>query len=162
MCAWLSAAAPYIQAGATAVSAYQLQQQGEQAEQSALFEAAQMDRNAKSAEAVSQREAIRAKREAAYLASRAEAVAASSGGGGSDPTIVNLIGGIEEEGEYNALTALFNGQQRADAMRTGADVARMEGRSKRKAGNTGAFSTVLSGAAKYGLSRYGGNHVGSD
>ena len=153
--AWISAAAPYFAVGGAVISAAQQAEQGRIAERNALFRAAQLDRNAKSAEAVAQREAMQAKREARYLASRAQALAASSGGGGSDPTVVNLIAQIEEEGEYNALTALFNGQQRADAMRTSAAVERSEGRSARRAGRTGAATSILSGVSDFGMARYG-------
>lgn len=167
--AWFMAAAPYIAAAGTVVSAYQQEQQGILAAAQANMRAQQMEvqaeqlnKNAKAAEAASQREAIRAKRESSYLASRNKALAAAGGGSASDPTVVNLIDQIESEGEYNALTALYNGSARAQGIRSdalttqyGAEMERQAGKSAKKAGKTTAFNTVLSGASNYGMARYG-------
>lgn len=151
--AWMAAAAPYIFAAGTVISANQQRNAGIQSQMNADFEASQMERQAGQELAVSQRQAEQARRESRYAQSRAQAVAAASGAGATDPTVVNLIGGIEKEGEYNALTALYNGQQNADALRTGGSIKRQTGKAYRSAGNTNAFATVLSGASS--MARYG-------
>lgn len=152
--AWFMAAAPYIAMGVgTIMSAEQQKLAGKQEEQNALFEAAQMERNAKNVEAESQREAIRAKREARYIASRAKAVAAASGGGADDPTVVDLMSGIEAEGELNALNALYSGTTKAKTYRGQAAQTRISGRQARQAGKTGAIGTLLKGVS--GMASYG-------
>lgn len=151
--AWLAAAAPYIAAAGTVVSAVAQQNAGKQAQMNADFEADQYEKQANEELAYSQREAEKAKREARYLQSRATAVAASSGGGATDPTVINLIGELEEEGELNRLTALYNGEQRANAARTGATITRQRGKAYARAAKTNSYATVLSGASS--MARYG-------
>ncbi len=147
--AWFAAAAPYIAAAGTVISADQQRRAGEVEKMNADFEAKQLEREANVASAESQRDAIKARREAKYMESRARALAASGGGVASDPTVVKLIDGIQEEGEYNALTALYNGQQRADSMRTGAGLSRSAGKAAKSAGKTKGVSTVLQGASNF-------------
>jgi hypothetical protein len=153
MCAWLAAAAPYVAAAGTVVSVVQQQNAGKQAQLNADFEAAQYEKQANAELAVSQQDAVRARRESRYLQSRAQAVAAASGAGATDPTVVNLIGDLEEEGEYNALTALYNGSQRAEAARSGATITRQRGKAYRNAAKTNSFATVIDGASS--MARYG-------
>lgn len=155
--AWFAVAAPYLAAGATAagtvISAEQERKAGEIEKMNADFEAQQLERSANAAAAESQRDAIKARREAKYAESRARAVAASSGGDASDPTVVKLIEGIQDEGEYNALSALYNGQSQYSALNTAAAVSRGTGRAARQAGRSRAASTVLSGVSS--MARYG-------
>lgn len=151
--AWLAAAAPYVAMAGTVISADAQRRAGEIDKMNADFEASQMERNADVVAAESQRDAIKARREAKYMESRARAVAAAGGGSADDPTVVNLISGIQEEGEYNALSALYNGASRAQTLQTGAVSTRGQGKSARSAGQTGAFSTVLKGAGS--MARYG-------
>jgi hypothetical protein len=151
--AWLAAAAPYVAAAGTVISANQQRNAGIQQQMNADFEAQQYDKAANNELAVSQREAEKARRESRYLQSRATAVAAASGAGATDPTVVNLIGDLEAEGEYNALTALYNGQQQAESLKTGGAITRRRGSAYRNAGNMNAVSTVISGASS--MARYG-------
>ncbi len=153
--AWFAAAAPYVAAAGTVISADQQRRAGEIEKMNAEFEGQQLERNANAAAADSQRDAIKARREARYAESRARALAAAGGGDASDPTVVRLIEGIQDEGEYNALTALYNGQSQYNSMNTAAKVVRGTGKAARNAGKTGAFSTVLSGAGNIGMARYG-------
>jgi hypothetical protein len=151
--AFLASAAPYILAAGTVVSAVNQQNAGIQNKMNADFEAGQMDKQANNELAISQREAEQARRESRYLQSRAQSIAAASGAGATDPTVVNLIGDLEQEGEYNAMTALYNGQERANTLRTGGSITRRQGKAYRNAGNTNALSTVISGASS--MARYG-------
>lgn len=149
--AFLAAALPYI---ATAVTAYSAIRQGTAANAVARSEAAQMEDQANAERAASQRAYLEEKRQARYVSSRAQAVAAASGAGVSDPTVANIISGIEGEGEYRALSRLYQGDVTAQGLQYGAQVRRKEGRAAKTAGYLSAASTVLSGASslygKYG------------
>lgn len=118
------------------------------------FQAAQLDAQAGLKRASSQREAINEKRQARLAMSRGLAVAAASGGGADDPTVVNALAGIEGEGEYRALTALYNGDQEAIGMEAQADQNRKGAKAAKTAGLIGAAGTVLSAGASM-FDRYG-------
>jgi hypothetical protein len=102
---------------------------GIQARQAAQFQAAQLRQNANSAEAASQRTAFDIDRQTQFITSRALAVAASSGGGASDPTVVNLIARDAGEGAYQKQLALYGGQDRARLDLESADAKEYEGKS---------------------------------
>lgn len=108
--------------------------QGEAQRQVAEFEAAQRERIAGQERAAAQREAIIKRKEADLVASRGQAVAAASGAGALDPTIVDLLGDIEGEGEYRAALALYQGEERAIGQETAASARRFEGRAANAAG----------------------------
>lgn len=154
----MAAAVPYIPAligaAGTLFSASNQADAGSQEKELANYQASQLERNAGQSQAVAQRQAIEERRKARLLESRAQAVAAASGGGASDSTVVNLIGNIEKQGEYNALTALYNGDMQAANMKEEAGIRRKTGKAAAYAGQTQAASTILSGASslynKYG------------
>lgn len=107
-------------------------------------EARQLDRNAGLERATSQRQSIDERRQADLASSRALALAAASGGGAGDPTVANLIAGIEGEGEYRALTALYNGDQSARGMEDEAKARRKEARNVKRAAIFKAAGSILS------------------
>lgn len=148
--AWLAAAAPYMTAASAVIGVGTTLMAGKQQSDIAAFEAGQMDANAKAELAASQREAESERRKSKYLQSRAMAVAAASGAGASDPTIENIVAGLDSEGEYRALTALYNGEQQAEGMRMGAKVRRIEGANARSESRYRAANTLMkSGASLY-------------
>lgn len=117
-------------------------------------EAAQLEAGAGRERASSHRAAMEEKRQARLAASRGLALAAASGGGADDPTVVNLLAGIEGEGEYRALSALYEGDQTALGMEAEAAARRRGAKSTKKAGLVKAAGTILSsGASMY--DRYG-------
>lgn len=125
------------------------------------FEAAQLDQNAGQSIAAGQRAAIEARRQAALVQSRILAVAAASGGGALDPTVVRLIGQQAGEGEFRARTALYQGEERARAQRMAAttkryegDLAEESGALKKTAYDIGAASALFKGSSTL-YSRYG-------
>lgn len=140
----------------TLFSASSQLQGGDAARKMAGYEAGQLRSNANNAIAASQRTALEERRKTNLLNSRVQAVAASSGGGATDPTVLNIMGDIAGQGEYNALTELYNGQSQADYLRSEANARIREGKIAQSAAKTNAFSTVLSGASslydKYGNS----------
>jgi len=91
------------------------------------FEAWEAERRAGEAIAISQRQSAEERRQANLVASRALAVAAASGAGVSDPTMVRVIANARGEGAVRAATALYEGQARARAMRADAALDRLQG-----------------------------------
>jgi ABC-type Fe3+-siderophore transport system permease subunit len=153
--AFLAAAAPYITAGATALSVYSQAQQGSAQQAQMNILAAQREKAANQALVESQAEAANERRKSKYLRSRAQAVAGKSGTDVSSPGISNILTGIETEGEMNALTSLHSGEYLARGLRTGAAVARNQGAAARTAGYMGAATTALSGTVGF-YEKYGG------
>ena len=134
---------------------------GERQKVAAEFETAQLEQNAGQVIASSQREAEEQRRQARLVQSRALALAGASGGGVTDPSVVNLIGDIAGEGAYRAGVALYQGQDKARQLGMAAAAKHYEGTvaqetaaNKAKAyriqGLTGAFTSASSMFGKYG------------
>jgi hypothetical protein len=111
------------------------------------------DANAEQAE--SQRASVIERRKARNLMSRARAVAAASGGGASDPTVVNQLTNIETQGELNALNTMYSGNTAARGFRQGAAIARNEATAEQTSGYLRGASTALGGASSW-YDKYGG------
>ena len=117
--------------------------------------------------AVSQRQALEERRQADLVASRALAVAAASGAGVSDPTVVDLLARTRGEGVYRANVALYEGEARARSMRIAAAGGGGfdEGRSLQAGFNAAAAGALFrGGAGLYARSlydRYGLNGPGT-
>jgi hypothetical protein len=120
-------------------------QEGAATDKLAKFKARQLEQKAGQERAVSQRKAGSVRRQARFAESRALALAAASGGGASDPTIVNIMAGIAGEGEIGAQSALYEGEERARGAELGAKASLYEGAQAKKAGYLKAGATVLSG-----------------
>ncbi len=136
---------------------------GVNASKAAEFEAQQALINAGQAKAASQRTGADVERRAKLLESRALAVAAASGGGASDPSVVDIISGIAGEGSYRSALARYEGDDKARTLETQADAARFRGRAAKKAGIVGAFGTILgspSAMSMYKKYGQGGADVG--
>ena len=110
-------------------------------------QAAQLDAQAGLERASSQRAAIDEKRQARLVTSRGLAIAAASGGGADDPSVVNALAGISGEGEYRAMTALYNGDQTAAGMEADAAAKRRGAKSVKTAGWLKAGGSILSGSS---------------
>ncbi len=141
-------------------------QYGIQANQAAEYEAAQLRQNAGQAMAASERQAFDVDRQAQYITSNAIATAAASGGGASDPTVVNLIARNAGEMAYRKAVTLYNGEDRSRALNMQADAREYAGKNAQAnslmvAGSQffNAGTTVLKGAAKDASlrSRFGGD-----
>jgi hypothetical protein len=152
---FLAAAAPYIALASTAVSAYSQTQAGDTAKNQGLLAQMQAERNANAEEAMSQQAAAADRKKARYLRSRAIAVAGASGAGVSDPTVSDILTGIDTEGEMNALTALYEGRIRADNTRKTGQIYANEGSARKKAAYGQAASTALSGFTDFASSGAG-------
>lgn len=152
----MAAVIPFVMVGMSLLSAKGQMDQGAVAAQAAGVEASQMEAQAGQARATSQRAAIEERREARLAQSRLTALSAASGAGATDPTIVSLAQGIAEQGEYNALSRLFEGESQARSLETGASLTRGGGAAQKKAANIGATTTLAQG----GMSLY--DRYGSD
>lgn len=135
------------------------------------FQAEQMRQNAGQAQAAAQREAYSVEREAEYTASRALAVAAASGGGASDPTVVGLMARNAAEMAYRKQIALYEGDEQARMQKMGAEAKDYEAASARRAGNVaamgkvyGAGTSLLRGYARDSslMQRFGGDGPNTD
>lgn len=126
-------------------------------------EAAQLEQNANNAAAVGQRNAQAQDLQTQLVASRALAVAAASGAGASDPTVINTIARINQEGSYRSMMDLYAGEERERAMnyqatldRYSGGVAASDAGYAEKMSRFGAAATILQSAGTASLySRYG-------
>lgn len=100
---------------------------GIQSKRAAEFAAAQLRSNAGQAQAASQRQAYEVDKATQLATSRALAVAAASGGGASDPTVVGMMANLAAEGSYQKEIALYSGDEQARSMRAKADTVEYEG-----------------------------------
>lgn len=117
---------------------------GNAADKAASYEAAQLDQQAGLAVASSQRLAEDERRKAQLIASRIQALA---GGGGLDESVARTTSDVYGEGEYRALTAMFEGDERARGLRMRAEGRRYEGKMAKWSGRMGAIATTLAGAS---------------
>jgi hypothetical protein len=118
-------------------------------------QALQLEQQAGQDRASSQRAAAEQRRSARYVQSRVQALAAASGAGATDPSVVDLIGDIGGEGEYGALSALYEGESAARGAEFGAKVARKQGSAIATSSYLKAGSTLLAGAGSW-YDKYGG------
>jgi hypothetical protein len=118
-------------------------------------EAAQLEVNAGQERAVSQRQAMEERRQGRLASSRALAVAAASGGGVDDPTIVNAMANLDGDAEYRARVALFEGNTRGDDLERQAKDRRREAKSVKTQSYFKAAGSLL-GAGSTMYDRYGG------
>lgn len=145
----------------TVLSAGSQLKAGDEADAAGKYNQAALNTQANNEEAASQRQAIDKRRQAALASSRAQAVAAASGGGASDTTVVNTIADIEGQGEFQALSDLYNGAERGSQLRQQGAMARYEGRQAQKASRVQAATTVLSGASSM-FTKYNSPVKGAD
>jgi hypothetical protein len=161
-------ASPYLSGAGTAMSAVGSIMSGNAAAAAGKsqqiaenYQATELRQQAGQDRAVSQVAAINANRTTAFTMSRERALAAASGGGASDPTIIRNEAGIQAQGSYNALTALATGEERARGQETQANAAQYQGaeyaargQGEQTAGYIKGISTALTGAGslydKYG------------
>lgn len=101
-------------------------------------EAAQLTQAAGQTRASAQADAAIKRRAGAYAASKAQALQAA---GGADPDSVTAVDNeinLTGQGEYNALTALYNGEEKARGMDYAAQNDLLKGQSAHDAGVIGA------------------------
>jgi len=151
---------------AAVVSAYSAVKAGNAKKKAADDQATILRENADATRAVSQRAAAEEKRNKELAYSRGLAVAAASGGGVDDPTVVNILSDINAEGQYRILSRLYSGESAALDMESQASIIQKEGRAARTAGKLKAASTLLSaygsmGGGGFGKGWDGGSSLGT-
>lgn len=156
----MSWAGPVVSIFGTLLSAKGQRKQGAAAQWAADIEASQLQRRAKQVKATSQRSAQEADRQGRLQQSRALAVAASSGGGASDPTIMNHMAQLAAESNYRKMISLYEGEEEAFQLEKQAEATKKGGGLARQAGNIGAAGTVLSSAGSL-YSKYGQTNTGA-
>lgn len=158
----MGAAALPLLIGGGALSATQQWQAGQNASRSATIAAGQLEENARRAEyaagqakAASQRKSAEELRQNRLLQSKQIAIAAASGASTSEKNIADIIANTAVEGRLASSIALYEGDLRSDALlneaiglKNKAAMTRYEGKEARKAGNIGAFSSLLSSGAQ--------------
>ena len=171
-----SVAAPVMAAASTLMGAFSMIQQGAaqeaagRAQQDAMnyqaslhnAQAEAMEQSAGQERAASQRATLEQQRQGRLVGSRAQAIAAASGGGALDPSVVNLLGDLDNEADFRAATALYQGESAARGLEYGATLQRSAGQGDiyagelyRQSGEAAqnrsylrAAGTVAGGAAK--------------
>lgn len=121
--------------------------EGNYENQAAKTESAQMLQKGDQEVALAQQEASAKRREATLANSRNLAVAAGSGAGASDPTVIQVMADVENQGVFNSLTEMYKGFSRRDDLIAGARARRTEGKNAQTAGWIKGVGTIFDGAA---------------
>ena len=141
-------------------------------QQVAQYNATQLRQQAGQERATAQRAAIEQRRRGRLARSRAVNLAGASGAGVDDPTVVNILGDLAGEGEYNALAELYSGEETAKGLEAQAaaglaegdmmaSAARIRGRAARRAGSIDATGTELSSGSSF-FDKYGDEFFKTD
>lgn len=99
--------------GGTVLSASAAAQNADYQQKVAQSESDALAAKANEDAAAGQRAAITQNRKTDIVLSRARALSAASGAGATDPTELTTEGDIAQQGSYNALSSLYEGQNRA-------------------------------------------------
>lgn len=113
----------------------------------AQYSAAQMRMNASDAAGSGQRQAADIARQSAFIASRAQAMAAGGGGSGSDPTVAAIIGRVQAQSAYEQANAIYGGAARARQLGIAAAGEQWSGANEQLTGKKAAISGELAPAA---------------
>ncbi len=105
--------------------------------------AAQLLDNAGAANAAGQRASIEQRRQKRLIQSRAQAVSAAGGGDTTDISTQDALADIEREGEFRALTALFEGRERAAGLRNQAKATKFQGKQSLIQGGLTAVASLF-------------------
>lgn len=101
---------------------------GISANESAKYEAKQLDMKGAEERAAAQRDAAEQRTQTGRVTSRQQALAASSGFSATDDTILNLEGDTAQAGAYRAGMITYGGESRAAGLTAQAKGARMSGK----------------------------------
>lgn len=143
----------------TGIQALGARNAGISANQEANYRAKQATIQAGQERASSQRARIEQIRQLRLVQSRGQAIAAASGAGALDPSVMDIMGDLETEGQYKAAVAGFQGEDSARNLESQAMLDRFSGREAKSAGNIKSISTLMSGASDL-FTKYDGGHYG--
>lgn len=142
-----------------AVGQYEsMRAQAKAGQQQAKIEGAWADRRGKEEVAAAQRNADARVKEGDLAKSRLQSLSAASGSGATDPTVMNLFGGIEKEAQLNAENETAAGQEKAAGLKYGADLSKWAADANANIKNAAANTTLIGGllgSAGQGMTGYG-------
>jgi hypothetical protein len=141
-----------IAAVGTVTTLYGQQQAKKAGKADANFLAGQQLEAAARSRAVGQRQALDERRQTAILES---ALQARAGGGGMDPTVVKLSTDIAGEGEYRALSALYEGESGALGLESQAHAGLRSADARGRAMDLQSAGTLISSGSTF-YSKYSG------
>lgn len=123
--------------------------QAGKAQEAALeFEAQQREAAAKEERAAGQREALEKRRQYERVSGRQRAVAAASGAGVTNASVLDIFEETASRSRYEEGVARYGGESRARGQLDKAAAARMKGKAARQGGILGGIATGLSGLGK--------------
>lgn len=143
-------AAPYIGMGTEAFSSIY---SGARERDNSKFEARMLQQKGNDELAIAQREAMKSRKEGDLAASRALAVAAGSGAGAADETVLNTIADIEVKKRTNVLTDMYRGMTARNDLYAQAKIRKKEGRDAQTAGLLNAASSIYGGVSRIARDR---------
>ena len=120
---------------------------GMNAAQMAKAQARILERQAEEEKAAARREAMRKREEGERIGSRQLALAAASGGGVNDPTVLNIMGDTAAETEIHAEEIEYGGSVRAADLLNQASAVRAGGQQMKTAGIIKGIGSIASGGA---------------
>lgn len=141
----------------TLASANAMKQQAEAERQAAEYKAKMEEQQAQEERAVAQRKALGERRSEDIQQSRLQALAAASGGGADDASVVKLGSDLAAQGEYNALARMYTGASRGVDLENQAALDRYSGEARASALRSRANATILGGVGGLvgSLARFG-------
>lgn len=165
----LAIAAAVVGAGGKMMQGYAAKKEGRATQdslaQAAEYQAQGLTRRAGEERAASQREAGDERLKADRVSSEAITKAAASGGGIDNPTILDILSGIEGQGEYLAASKLYGGNSRSagllDQAATGKYDAAVKGRAAREKGDAAFVGSIFEGVGQIGTAAAGYARTGS-
>lgn len=128
--------------------------QGQQQKVALQGAANQLNMEAGQSVATGIQRSIMERRKADYIASNARAEIAAGGLTTTGTSSQQVIGQIKGQGEYNARTALYEGEQRGSELDYDASLRRNEAKAAATASYFSAASSAISGGADF-YSKYG-------
>ena len=122
--------------------------QGNTQKAMADYQAEQMKRKAAEEHAAGQRSAIERRDQAGMVQSRQIALAAASGAGTANPTVLDLVEEAAGRGEYFAQGELYQAKSAAAGLRDNAKATAYGGKAAQDAGYMSGFADLLGGVSK--------------
>ncbi len=116
------------------------------------FKATQEDQAAQESRAVAQRAALEKGRQTNLVLSNLQANAAASGGGATDPGVAAIAGRIAGRGEYESLTDMYSGENKARGLMDQAAGDRFSAATGTTGANMAADASIAAGNAKQNAS----------
>ena len=151
--AFMAAAIPYIMAASAVVSAVGAIRQGQAAKKAADFNAIINTQNAQIARSNAAAQAQQADREKYLRLGSIAAAQGKSGGEAGEGSVLDVLGDVAAQSEWEKQDILYQGEQRARGFTNTAALDTFSGKQARTAGYLKAGSELLSGGANAYVAR---------